>query len=420
MERLYAERRDGPGLLTAAHGFAVINIRDFSDINDSFGFNAGNELLREFGSRLRRAGLPGEVFARVAADEFLALLPRHGTTELIEERARELLEAATGAYHLAGHPVQLRAAIGVACCPRDGTDFTGLYRAAKRAWARAQREQESPVGIFDASIDGVGEQRLATLDALREAVSEGAVRLQFQPILDLRHDRIASAEGLLRWSAGDPDTDRTPGQFLPLAIESGQMPDLNARNLEQVLTQLEAWSGQPLVGDLALSFNLTARDLLSETASAQLLESLRERPALATRLIIEITETDLVSDLDALQGVISSLRAQGVRIAIDDFGVGYSSLARLHRLTVDIVKLDGSFISDLETRRESRDLVRAVIDIAHRLGARVTAEYVQTAGQATQLREMQCDFIQGELVGLAMAPEALKALVRERAGATSD
>ena len=150
--------------------------------------------------------------------------------------------------------MQLRVAIGVACCPQDGTDFTGLYRAAKRAWARAQREQESPVGIFDASVDGVGEQRLATLDALREAVSDGAVRLQFQPILDLRQDRIVSAEGLLRWSSGDAGGDRTPGQFLPLAVESGQMPDLSARNLKQALAQLEAWSGQPLLRDMQCDF----------------------------------------------------------------------------------------------------------------------------------------------------------------------
>ncbi|KGE04581.1 putative bifunctional diguanylate cyclase/phosphodiesterase [Pseudohaliea rubra] len=421
IEELYAQRREPNSTLSGPHTLALVNLRNFNAFNDSFGFAEGNLLLRQAGARLLEAARPSEVVARLAADEFLVIMPWIHDAADVQQRLEQLGRALDGESYVAGHPVRLQAAIGAARCPDDGEDFTGLYRAAKRAWTRAKAHGGTTTELFNATLDGVGEQRLADLHALRDAIDGGAIALQFQPILDLRHNRIVSAEGLLRWSAPDTGTSRSPGQFLPLAVQDGRMPELNDRNLQQVLELLESWSDQPALGDIALSFNLSAAELLEPASTEALMERVRRQPDVASRLIIELTESDLVADLDALQAVIAELRALGLRIAIDDFGVGYSSLARLHRLSVDIVKLDGSFIIDLETDPQTQDLVRAVIDIAHRLGARVTAEFVRTAAQATLLREMHCDYAQGEYVAMALPTDALEEEVRRynNSGATA-
>lgn len=412
IERFYEDLPADESVAGLPHTVALVNLRDFSDINDTYGYALGNVVLTEFAQLLLQATDRRDLVARLSADEFLVVLRWARAQGTLDERLALLQQQLDREIYVAGHAIGLRCAIGVASYPEDGRDLASLYRAARRAWARARSQGSLTLAVFDPLQDGRGEHRLAMIEELRDALASNAVHLQFQPIVSLDDMRVVAAEGLARWQL-ESGTLRSPAEFLPLADESGQMRDLNLRNLRQVTELLASWRDDPVLAAVALSFNLSARDLLDETIVEQLLALGRGPCDTPLKLTVEITESDLVSDMEALRNTIRRLRRQGLRFAIDDFGVGYSSLARLHQLEVDVVKLDGSFIADIEHRQESRDLVRAVIDIVHKLGARVTAEYVQTAGQVALLRDMGCDYGQGSFVAYALPQARFEHLVRQ-------
>ncbi|KGE04582.1 putative bifunctional diguanylate cyclase/phosphodiesterase [Pseudohaliea rubra] len=412
IDRFYDDLPEDESLAGLPHNVALVNLRDFSDINDTYGYAIGNIVLTEFAQRLLQACDRRDLVARLSADEFLVVLRWARAQGSLDEKLAYLQQQLDREIYVAGHAISLRCAIGVASYPEDGRDLSGLYRAARRAWARARSQGSHALAVFDPARDGRGEHRLAMIEELRGALVANAIHLQFQPIVRLDDMRVVAAEGLARWQPEDGAL-RSPAEFLPLVDESGQMQELNLRNLRQVTGLLDSWRADPDLAAIGLSFNLSARDLLDEAIVEQLDALGHGRANAPLGLTIEITESDVVSDMDALRDTIRRLRRRGLRFAIDDFGVGYSSLARLHQLEVDVVKLDGSFIAEIEQRQESRDLVRAVIDIAHKLGALVTAEYVQTAGQVALLRDMGCDFGQGSFVAQALPQVRFEHLVRQ-------
>jgi diguanylate cyclase (GGDEF)-like protein len=408
LERFYQDIAADESLADVPHAIALVNIRDFSDINDSYGYAIGNIVLREVARLLLETCDRRDLVARLSADEFLIILRWARAQGSLERRLALLQQQLDRELYVAGHGIALRCAIGVANYPEDGRDLPAMYRAARRAWRRARDQGSHALAVFDAAQDGRGEHRLEMIEALRAALASNAIHLHFQPIVRLDDMRVVATEGLARWELDNGEL-RSPAEFLSLAEESGQMRALNQRNLAQVTALLGDWRTDPKLAPISVSFNLSARDLLDDTIT----EALAAVEHLQGKLTVEITESDLVNDVDALRTVIRRLRRRGIRFAIDDFGVGYSSLARLHQLEVDIVKLDGSFIADIEDRQESRDLVRAVIDIVHKLGAQVTAEYVQTAGQVALLRDMGCDFGQGSFVAHALGRDRFEHLIRQ-------
>ncbi|KGE04583.1 putative bifunctional diguanylate cyclase/phosphodiesterase [Pseudohaliea rubra] len=397
------------------HGLVVINIRDFSDVNDSYGFATGDQLLKRVAGLLLGCCTPRDIVARFAADEFVVLMQWALSEADIAERLRQFRHALNGEVFLAGYALTLRTAIGAARFPDNGSHLDGLYQAARRAARRAGEKGGEAALLFDDRLDGVGEHRLENIETLRRAIADGSVSLHYQPIVELATMRISGAEGLARWQV-DGDTLWSPARFLGLAVHSDQIHALNQRNLTQVIEQLEGWSNDPVFRTLYLSFNLSARDLLESDMYQQLLAFARAQPATARHLTVEIIESDVIDSLEPLASVTAGLRRAGMRVAIDDFGTGQSSLARLHELNVDLVKLDGSFIANLENNPKNRSLVHAVIDISHKLDARVIAEYVETPAQAALLRDMGCDYAQGNYFHGAMASTSFEALVAQLGG----
>jgi diguanylate cyclase (GGDEF)-like protein len=397
------------------HGLVVIDIRDFADVNDSYGFATGDQLLRQVAALLLDSCTPRDIVAHFSADEFVVLMQWTLSEDDIAERLREFRRALNGKIFLAGYALTLRTRIGAARYPDNGRTLDGLYQAARRASRRAGEQNSDATLLFDDERDGIGEHRLESIEMLRGAIADGSVTLHYQPIVDLATMRISGAEGLARWQV-DGETLWSPARFLGLAADSDQMTALNQRNLEQVIRQLQTWSEDPVFCQLYLSFNLSARDLLHSDIRKALMGFARAHPTMAPRLTVEIVETDVIENLAPLASVITHLRRAGVRVAIDDFGTGQSSLARLHELNVDLVKLDGSFIANLDGSPKNRSLVHAVIDISHKLDARVVAEFVETPVQAALLRDMGCDYAQGSYFRQAMPSEDFEALVAQLGG----
>ena len=411
LEAFYEELESRKGeLLPEIHMLATINIRDFSEINDVYGIEHGNLFLKNVAGLLLSACGPRDIVGRIAADEFVVILRSGINEEELSIRLQRLKQTVDGAIYVGGHQLRLSTIIGGAIYPAHGDSFATLYRAANRAAHRARDHGGQSMAVFDLTSDSIGSDRLDAIEALRKALDTGELRLQFQPIVALDSFTVVGAEGLARWQDKKLKF-RSPADFLPLAKESGQMHQLNINNLRQVGELLAAWqtpdSSEP---PAHLSINFSATDLLDGDLVDTILDGDEIPPELRAHLIIEVTEADLVFDEGGLKTAVTRLRQAGLRVAIDDFGVGYSGLARLHQLKVDIVKLDGSFISDLESSAHTQQLVQAVISIAHLIGAKVTAEFVETAEQARLLRAMNCDYGQGNLFGRAMPAEKFMAL----------
>lgn len=397
------------------HGLAVIDVRDFSDVNDSYGFATGDQLLRQVARQLLDCCTPRDIVARFSAHEFVVLMQWTLDEGAIAERLEQFRQALNGQVFLSGYALTLRTAIGAARYPDNGSTLDGLYQAARRASRRARGSADETARLFDDRLDSVGEHRLETVETLRRAIADGSLTLHYQPIVDLSTMRISGAEGLSRWQV-DGETLWSPAHYLELAAHSDQMNALNNRNLDQVIRQLEAWSADPVFRTLYLSFKLNAGDLLEGDIPEKLMDFALARPELAGRLTVEIVESDVIDSLAPLAVVTRRLRKAGMRVAIDDFGTGQSSLARLHELNVDLVKLDGSFIANLDHNAKNRSLVHAVIDISHKLDARLIAEYVETPAQVALLRDMGCDYAQGSYFRQAMPATDFEALVAQLGG----
>jgi len=383
--------------------FLFVDLNHFKEINDSYGHPAGDELLRQVGPRLTRAARSHNVVLRLGGDEFGVVLidaDEHEATDIAERIAAELDET----FELHDTKVRIGVSIGIALVPTDATDAPGLLWCADVAMYRAKLGQMT-YACYDADVDG-GEEHLLLIDELRDAVEQGALTLHYQPQLDLRTGHIVAVEALLRWP--HPRLGLVPPlKFIPLAEDAGLMQKLTALVLDMALAQCAEWWSNGRF--LAVSVNVSSTNLL-DIGFTDLVVSLLERHHLpAEALVLEITETSIITDFEASQMVITRLRDVGVVVSIDDFGAGYTSLAYLSNLAVRELKLDCALITGLGPDSEKRDLdlVRATIDLGHAMGLRVVAEGIEDSETLELLRDLGCDVAQGYLISRPMPASEL-------------
>ncbi|MCW2985413.1 MAG: domain S-box/diguanylate cyclase protein [Conexibacter sp.] len=389
-----------------------LDLDDFKGVNDSLGHAAGDTLLRSLAPRLSEALRPSDTLARIGGDEFAILC--EGLEDVTESAAiaERLLAVVAGAVDIAGVELRPSASMGIALAgPGAAIDGEDLVRDGGVAMYRAKRAGRGRYEIFDDHMRAETVERVALTHDLRGAIDDGALRLVYQPMVRFGQGRVSGFEALVRWTHPERG-EIPPGRFIPLAEQHGLIEPLGRWVLREALDQLRRWRDAGLaMGDMQMSVNVSRVQLSRPGLADEIFEVLAERGIPAGQLVVEVTESAVMDDPDAANATLDALAAAGVRIALDDFGVGQSSLACLRDLPLNALKLDRGFITSLASSRQAAAIVRAVCDMARTLGFSVVAEGVETEAQSQVVEALGCDVGQGFLYARPTPPEDVPATV---------
>ena len=375
--------------------FLFVDLNHFKEINDSFGHPAGDQLLTQIGPRIQTCLGQSDLLVRIGGDELAVILLDSGA-----ERAARVAERLSATLHdpfvLDMVSVRIGASIGIALAPGHAVDADELMRCADRAMYRSKRGG-SPFEIHDEQLDSDSD-RLRLVEELRTAIAGHEFELHYQPQINLRDGTITAVEALLRWP--HPRLGYIPPlDFLPLAEEAGLMRELTTMVLEQALDQCSRWRAAGRT--LSVSVNVSATNILDIGFSDLIRRQLVRHNLPPSALVLEITETTIISDFERCKRVVDDLCELGCVVSIDDFGAGFTSLPYLSRLTIGELKLDRTFLAELATGEGHGDstLIRATIDLAHALGLQVVAEGVEEQATLDHLSRLGCDLAQGYHIG---------------------
>lgn len=388
--------------------FLFLDLDHFKHINDSLGHAVGDALLQEVSARLKLCVPRHEdTLCRLGGDEFMVLLnaDRHGAVQVAAK-----IQAQLGLpYQLGEHEVRTTPSIGISLFPEHGEDADELIRNADAAMYYAKKQGRNLFHLFNPRMRSQSENWLSLEQGLRRGLQQDEFFLEFQPQIHLGSNRICGVEALLRWRQPDGSL-WLPGQFLPVAIESGLILPLGHWVLEQACRQQALWRSQGL-SPLPLSVNLSAAQFRQINLLEDVQVLLRQFDLPGHLLELEITESLLMEELDQAETLFAGLRELGVRLVLDDFGTGYLSLNLLRRYALDRLKIDRSFMIGLLDDSNSQAIVAASIGLAHGLGLEVVAEGVETPQQLAWLKQQQCDRVQGYGLYRPMSATALSSLL---------
>jgi diguanylate cyclase (GGDEF)-like protein len=389
------------GVTTSA---ILIDLDGFKGVNDTLGHSAGDELLQRVAERLRGCILDGDTVARLGGDEFAIVVPGGSRSDAIAV-SRRVIDALRLPIRVAGQEITVNASIGVAHLD-DQHAAEALLSDADIAMYAAKRGGKARYEVFDRTMRDRTRQRVQLERRLSHAVENGSIEVHYQPIVDLASDRVTAVEALARWRHPE-DGLVPPGVFVPVAEESGLIGEIGRDVLRQACRTVQRWRETvPGSEHLSVTVNVSVRQLLSGGFAVDVEHALADSGLPAARLTLEITESMLLEESDTVAAELAAIKALGVRLAIDDFGAGYSSLASLQRLQVEILKIDRTFV-ELDTRSNG-SLVRAVADLGRTLRLTVVAEGIETADQLDQVRAAGCDAAQGYLLARPMPEEEVR------------
>ncbi|MBE2315148.1 EAL domain-containing protein [Solirubrobacter sp. CPCC 204708] len=367
------------------------DLDDFKVINDSLGHGTGDQLLLDVAERLARELRAGDVLARFGGDEFVVLLEGLDDVHDARRTANRLAAALKEPYELGGHQRFLTASFGIAYGAGTGE---ALLRDADAAMYHAKAQGKARLEVFDRSLRTRAVERLELEAGLREAILDGQLELHYQSEIRLGDGALYGMEALLRWDHPEHGMI-SPARFIPVAEQSGLIVPIGAWVLQTACEQAAAWRAAGHTG-FVMAVNLSPRQLSSPSLARVVDDALRNSGLPAHALCLEITESAIMEDPEAAQAVLQRLKALGVKLAIDDFGVGHSSLSKLkYLLPVDVVKIDKSFVDGITEQGDDRAIIAAIISLAHELGAVAIAEGVEDSAQADALRAMNCHVAQG-------------------------
>jgi diguanylate cyclase len=389
--------RDG-GPAEPHFALLMVDLDGFKPVNDSYGHAAGDEVLCEIANRLRLLVRGEDTLARLGGDEFVVLANDLQGEQACIELARRVLKAISQPFHLHGDMVSLCGSVGIVLYPDHG-DHEKLVAHADAAMYSAKRAGGNAWALFEPRMDVRAQEQLALRTELRNAIDDGQLRLYYQPKVHGDADRISGVEGLIRWQ--HPARGLLgPAEFIPIAERFGLITALGNWVINEACRQVAAWEEQGL--SIHVAVNLSVHQLRDPDLVQHVEQALTRHHVAPGRLLCEITESVAMEDFRAVQRAFDGLARIGVYLAIDDFGTGYSSLAYLRQLPARQLKIDRSFVSDLEWSPDALAVVDAVIRLAHALGLKVVAEGVENAGQREILRNLHCDELQGFLFARPM------------------
>ncbi|RVH85155.1 EAL domain-containing protein [Sinorhizobium meliloti] len=386
---LAAERASDPAPFT----IGLANLDGFKPINDLFGPEAGDQILRQVAHRLKACVPEGATVTRTADDEFAIVLPLVFERRSAEKRGQMLKEVLSSPFALGDRNVRLSASFGFAVYPFAGDTFDDLLKSADTALYRSKRRGRGQITVYSQEIAQEMKHATQLEQALRNAIIAGGIDVHFQPIVDLRSDRPVGFEALARWCDADLGYV-SPAVFVPFAEERGFIDALSEMLLRKAARAALSWPE-----DLFLSFNLSSVQLMDPATSARLLAIIAQVGLDPRRLELEITETAAMADAGTAQRIVTELRAAGVRVSLDHFGTGQSSLGRLRDFSLDKVKIDRTFVSGISTDRTSEHIVKAIVSMCEGLELAVVAEGIEHSSEALKLKALGCGLGQGYFYG---------------------
>lgn len=380
-----------------------VDLDGFKPINDMLGHAVGDEVLKEAARRLRTATRDSDTVARIGGDEFVLLAEDVSDVADCASLANRVIQVLAQPLEVQGHQVTLSGSVGVALYPEHG-DRMKLVQNADAAMYTAKRAGGNTYALFESRMNEGLQEQLSLQHDLRHALERGELQLHYQPKIDARLGRLQGVEALLRWH--HPTRGMVgPNVFIPIAERFGLINGLGNWVIEESCRQMRVWADEGLSMNVAI--NLSVHQLRTEELVPRIESALARYQVMPSQLLCEITESVAMEDIESTQRAFEALSRIGVYLSIDDFGTGYSSLSYLRQLPARQLKIDRSFVADIEVRPDARAIVSAVIQLAHQLGLRVVAEGVETEGQRDILLVLQCDELQGYLLARPMAVEAL-------------
>jgi len=391
-EELLADRRGG-----RSGAVMIMDLDRFKEVNDTLGHHAGDLLLQAAATRIRRAVRDSDVVSRLGGDEFAVVLPGSSRESAVEVATR-VRETLLESFSVSGATVDIEASIGIALFPEHAGDVSTLLQRADIAMYKAKESHAGHV-FYSEELDHGSPSQLSLVGELRRAIERDELVLHYQPKAALGSGEVTHVEALVRWQRPEHGLV-PPNEFIPLAEHTGLIKQLSSHVLDAALRQLRGWLDSGI--DLCVAVNLSARNLLEADLPDQIAELLLARRVPADKLILEITESTIMADPARAMSVLTRLSEMGIRLSIDDFGVGYSSLSYLKQLPVDEIKIDRSFVAQMDDDEDDAFIVRSTIDLGRNLGLNVVAEGVETEAVWEELSELGCDYAQGWFLGRPM------------------
>jgi diguanylate cyclase (GGDEF)-like protein/PAS domain S-box-containing protein len=388
----------------------VLGLDNFKAVNDTLGHGMGDMLLRAVARRLRTTLREEDAVARLNSDEFAIL--QSGVTRPDDAGllARRLLEVMAEPFLLEDHTLVIGASIGIAVSPSDGDESEKLLKNADLALSRTKTDFRGSFSFFEAEMDARAQSRRKIEGDLRNAINKGVLQPHYQPLVDLATGRITGFEALVRW----PDPERgmiSPGEFIPVAEDTGLIGAVGSLMLHRACMDAAQWPD-----DVRVAVNLSPLQFRIGNLLSLVMDELKQSRLPARRLELEITETLLLEKSSQVLATLHALRALGVRIALDDFGTGYSSLSYLRSFPFDKIKMDRSFVQEVDANRDAQAIIRSIVSLGKGLGVTITAEGVETGAELSCLRAEGCHEGQGFLFSRARPHAEIVALLEAQRG----
>ncbi|HEY8101708.1 MAG TPA: EAL domain-containing protein [Burkholderiaceae bacterium] len=381
-----------------------LDLDNFKTINDSLGHSVGDKLIQKVAQRLSECLREIDTICRQGGDEFLIVLPSLADADALAPIAAKIASSLFEPFGIEGNQLTTSASLGVAIYPDDGADFNTLTKKADMAMYRAKNAGRNTYRFFDAQMDIDAIEQLNMSNGLRQALERQEFVLHYQPQIDLASNRLIGVEALIRWN--HPELGMIlPNRFIPVAENNGLIVPIGEWVLHEACRQAAEWQ---LAGidNIVIAVNMSALQFKHGNLEHSITSALRKSGLAPAFLELELTESILIHDTESVLATVKRLKLLGINLSIDDFGTGYSSLSYLKRFDVDKLKIDQSFIHNLETHPEDEAIIRAIIQMAQSLGLRTIAEGVEKESVASQLRMLGCDEVQGYFFARPMSAES--------------
>lgn len=383
---------------------AYIDIDRFKVVNDTLGHHVGDELVRQVALRLRRTLPPGDFLSRFGGDEFVLLRRTTGGRAAADMLGRQVMALMNDPFVISGNNLDISCSCGISWGPEQSEDPGELLRRSDIALYRSKQRGRARYRRFTRDMDASLKLRREMEIELRRAIARDELALAYQPIVDASDGAIQGFEALLRWQHPERGAIR-PGLFVPVAEQAGIMVPLGTWVLRRVFTECRDWP------DCDISVNLSPLQIMASDFLPTLDALLRETGADPRRFVLEVTEGVMLDRSDHVVDVLKGLNYRGFRIALDDFGIGYSSLSYLRSFQFDRIKIDRSFVQNIEADLDAHSILRAIVSLGHTLRMKVVAEGVETPVQRALVQAAGCQMIQGHLFWMAMSPQEALALL---------
>nr|WP_247711900.1 EAL domain-containing protein [Qipengyuania qiaonensis] len=369
-----------------------LDLDDFKAVNDTRGHLMGDRLLREVGTRIEQAVRGHDLVARLGGDEFAILIETRAGAGMLIERAHRFLSVIRDPFEIDGQVYRISGSVGIAKCSEGNCDAEELMRRADLALFAAKRKGRDTLALYDQAIDRAERERREIEMDLREVIARGQLNLHYQPVIDLDSGAVVGYEALLRWYHPRRGIIR-PADFLEVAEETGLIVPIGEWSIRQAFAETAKWAG-----DFRIAINLSPTQVRSPHLVAIVAQAIHAHGIAPERVEFEITEHVLMQESPLSMGNLQKLRQLGVRIALDDFGIGYSSLSYLRRFPFDRIKIDKDFVEGVEDSADNQAIVSSITRLADALGMATTAEGVETRAQLDLLRKLGCQEAQGYLI----------------------